>query len=283
VTYQHKIAGGRKIKRGFTLVELVVTIAIIVTLMALLVPSIHKYYLQALCTTCQVNVGNIAEACINYATDSILHRDTYAGALPSAGPTTSNWADIDYDPAATSNGNACGLWLLVLYDYATPEMFFCPEAGSRRGFKKAEIGDDSFTYNSTTGVSTLSYSYLSMVGNYVPEDPEIDPLPFCDATTVGGRFEYSTKLAIVADQNPRCNDENNLPTYNDNTLPLPENLGINSDNHANAGQNVARMDMSAEWTISVEGSYDDDIHAAKEQEDDDDATRSNLDDSFLLP
>lgn len=238
---------------------------IIVMLMSLLTPTIYDIYLSGMRTTCRGNVHAIAVACVQYANDSTLYRGTTANALPNTGPSTSNWGDI-------VTGNPAGLWLLVETAYATPAMFFCPEASMRAQpvrYARGRPGDPSFIFDNNT--STLSYSYLSMVGTYRPTGG--NPIPFRDATVLNSTA-FSSALIIIGDRNPRCE-------FDVSTLEPDE--GTNSNNHKGAGQNVGALDETARWIYEPETAADDNIYAASESDDDADATRSDLDDSFLLP
>ncbi|MCX5654541.1 MAG: type II secretion system protein [Planctomycetota bacterium] len=82
--------GARTSGRGFTLVELMVVIAIIGALVALLVGAIGPAIRMAQNLQCQNNLKQIATAVINYATD-------YRGAIPPTkytGPSGLYWCNI---------------------------------------------------------------------------------------------------------------------------------------------------------------------------------------------
>ena len=57
-------------KKGFTLIELMIVIAIIAILAAILVPNFLKARAQGMITACEANVKNIGTACEMYATDN---------------------------------------------------------------------------------------------------------------------------------------------------------------------------------------------------------------------
>jgi len=252
-------------RKAFTLIELLIAVGIIAMLMAMLAPSLHMARLHAMRTTCRGNIHGIAVACVSYATSLTTNRGTTASALPNTAPTSANWANI-------VTGNPAGLWLLVITDFATPRMFYCPEAGMRRKYRPGRPEDPSFLYED--GVSTLSYSYISMLGTYTATGAgALPPRPFRDATIVAST-EFSSELVIVADQNPRT-------TFNSDTLGPDE--GKNSLNHNRAGQNIGALDQTARWITSCETEAEDDIYASDTASKDAQKTRSDLNDSFLLP
>ena len=233
-------------------------------LMSLLTPTIYDIYLSGMRTTCRGNIHAIAVACVEYANDSTLYRGTTANALPNTAPTASNWGDI-------VTGNSAGLWLLVETGYATPAMFFCPEASMRAKpvrYARGRPGDPSFIFDNNT--STLSYSYLSMVGIYRPTGG--DPIPFRDATVLNSTLSSSSALIIIGDRNPRCE-------FNVSTLKPDEEH--NSDNHKRAGQNVGALDETARWIYGSETAAGDNVYAADKSDDDAVGRRSDLDDSLL--
>jgi len=146
----------------------------------------------------------------------------------------------------TEAGNAASLWLLVKYDMLGRDTFICPEAKIRRGHKVADADATSFNYG---GKTTLSYSYLSQV----------------DMPTSLLDDELETSLVIVADKNPGD--------------------GGNSRNHQREGQNIARLDGSAEWTTTPRirtagGSGTDNIYSPSSGNG---PARGSLNDAYVIP
>lgn len=60
----------RRNRKGFTLIELMIVIAIIAILAAILVPNFMKARAQGQLTSCKSNVKNIGTACELYSTDN---------------------------------------------------------------------------------------------------------------------------------------------------------------------------------------------------------------------
>jgi prepilin-type N-terminal cleavage/methylation domain-containing protein len=65
-------------RRGFTLVELLVVVAIIATLIALLLPAVQSARESARLAQCGSNIRQVGLACLNY--------ESGRGAFPSRGP-----------------------------------------------------------------------------------------------------------------------------------------------------------------------------------------------------
>ena len=82
-------------KKGFTLIELMIVIAIIAILAAILVPNFVRARSQGLLTACKSNEKNIGTACEMYSTDN-------SGLYPAAstGLTTAYIQTIPACPAA---------------------------------------------------------------------------------------------------------------------------------------------------------------------------------------
>ncbi len=237
---------------GFTLVEVLTVVAILVLLISILVPSLSRVRAYAYRAKCKSNLRELTRACITYANAGRFHRGTSAYALPSNGPSSGNWGDM-------SSGNPGALWLLVTTNIApNKDLFLCPHARVG-GILKAPAKDATgFTEN------TYSYSYLSQVPF------EFDGKTY-NSTSIGEQASIS--LPILADRNPRCTPgTRDIDTSQD---------GKNSTNHEREGQNVGRLDQSVTWNTSPEVDGDDVYRPASGAGDD--GERKNPDDGFLIP
>ena len=87
-------------KKGFTLIELMIVIAIIAILAAILVPNFLRARAQGQFTQCQSNCKNIGTALEMYSTDNAGHYPTGAGTMTLLTP---NYLKII--PTCASNGS----------------------------------------------------------------------------------------------------------------------------------------------------------------------------------
>jgi prepilin-type N-terminal cleavage/methylation domain-containing protein len=266
-------------RRGFTLVELLVVIAMIMLLMTLVAPNIYGYWLKAIRMKCQSNIKALASACNNYALESRVHRGSARNTYPFTGATEDNWASLEGDdPDSNGPGNNASLWLLIEYDLAPAEIFVCPEAAHRMDYRAPDLEtESSFKYNddgsndARDATTSLSYSFISLIGDIDPNpgdtekgsggNPNYNPtpeIPFADATAVDSPF-ITNSIAIVGDMNPRAVDGGNLADIEQHGEEI---VFVNSYNHDGTGQNVGRMDMSAVWMSDPSGATGDNVYSA---------------------
>jgi prepilin-type N-terminal cleavage/methylation domain-containing protein len=236
-------------RRGFTMIELMVVVSIIMLLAALFTPTIRAALRQAMVVKCRANIGKIGQACTQYAEDDQLHKGWgVLNSLPSVDVDASNWANM-------ADGNPACLWLLVKHGFAAREVFLCPEAETRIRNYAAGENDAGFTYEEGKG-SSLSYSFISMAG------------PFRDDTTITD--DIFSSLVIIADKNPRSEfnsselSDPGLGDYTEDTLN--HRPADRSSEHRTSGQNAGRLDGSAEWFVDSgkDTNNGDDIYAAND-------------------
>ena len=92
-----------KTERGFTLLEMMVVVAIIAILAAILIPNFTRARAQAMTSACMGNIKTIATALELYYTDNQQYPDANGKPVQSLG--LSGYLDqTPVDPAASPNG-----------------------------------------------------------------------------------------------------------------------------------------------------------------------------------
>jgi type IV pilus assembly protein PilA len=150
----------KKSQKGFTLVELVVVIAIIGVLAAILVPSMLNYVKKSRLKTANSNAKTAYNAVAEYVADKetqgvALSTAVTAGSVTCTGdsrPSTSDWKPLVFD-ALNSNGNEAGEVYVGLQKIGADNTFFAqwrkqngdvmvgqyPEAQTWNNWKTASI------------------------------------------------------------------------------------------------------------------------------------------------
>jgi len=98
-----------KSRKGFTLIELMIVIAIIAILAAILIPNFIRARAQSQLSACEANEKNVATALEMYATDNGGNYPTGSGTALPSGALWSNY--IRTNPVCPSNKAA--------YNYST--------------------------------------------------------------------------------------------------------------------------------------------------------------------
>ena len=132
-------------KKGFTLIELMIVIAIIAILAAILVPNFLKARAQGQLAACESNLKNIATALEMYATD-------YSGDYPSA------------LSILTSNLTAAG----GAYMKAVPN---CPSQTTASYVYSYNASPDNFTVNCGGATAHIATGTVSSTGNWPQYTP----------------------------------------------------------------------------------------------------------------
>ena len=257
-------------RKGFTLVALLVVIAIIALLMGILMPALARVRQLAFRLTCGTNLSGVGKAMLIYAND-------YEDELPKAGGRNSAWGPVALWTAANrtqafglgadgSGGKAtissC-FYLLVKYAEVTPKSFICKGDSGTSEFKLADVTSGNlpstfelidawdFGPSGTGGTSwkSCSYSYhLPFGSNY--------------ALTVSSEPGF----AVAADRNPWLGSPAGDPSaWN---LFRPDITGMtgsteqakagNAISHQQEGQNVMFLDTHVEFEKRAYCSVEDD-------------------------
>ncbi len=260
--------------RAFTLIELVIVIAIIAVLMGLLLAAMevarHKGYIDA----CASNLRQIGQAITMYANDNHGNypRTIYvAGAPPVAG--TGAAAQDAFRGGVAANDVTAPLWLLARNQKLPPKIFICPY----NDVNEFEIdpGNPATQANFTNYAKNLGYSYAN---------------PYPDDSAVAKGYKLTGKtganFAIMADLNPGVSTLRKADVFRPNATSAKSDMMMaNSENHEREGQNVLFGDGHVVYVPNpFVGVNQDNIYTAQG------ATKPNLmvspanaKDSVLLP
>ncbi|HEY4328205.1 MAG TPA: type II secretion system protein [Phycisphaerae bacterium] len=116
---QHIPRSCRCLRRAFTLIEILVVVAIVGILVAILLPSLSSAKERANAAKCLSNLHHLAEAAGGYTID-------FAGSYPIAQDGKNNW-DITsiFDPSIGKSVSTGGI--LYRFDSTTLKIFMCPD------------------------------------------------------------------------------------------------------------------------------------------------------------
>lgn len=216
----------RQSHRAFTLLELLIVIAIISMLISIAAPAYNRAKEAANRTRCSKQQQQIIEACKLYAAhnrgrwpNAFTEESTRGDDLPLRpgeggglrGPDDDDGLFGSDEADRVVNSNTASLWILVAQDYAPAELFICPST--------ADVPDNIRNPEEVRDFLSrrhCSYSYQCGLG--------------------GRRIRESWRLAVLADRSPFFDphDETDDPQ-------------ANSFNHWSEGQMVAFADGHVDW------------------------------------
>ncbi|HDZ22600.1 hypothetical protein LCGC14_0660800 [marine sediment metagenome] len=183
-------------RKGFTLIELMVVIAIIAILVTILLPSLTKARDLAKKATCQASLNGIGKALALYMAQNddrtpMIKFDTDYDPATVAVPTETTQTDDDYDAGTwetTLGDNPMqNVWLLIAGGLIIEKGFTCAADGDHEDRRSVDSNSDPDRWG---WISTKNYSY----GIHVPYTTRNNPLPF-NQNLEGG-------IVIFADQLP---------------------------------------------------------------------------------
>ena len=227
-------------KRGFTVVELLVVVAIIGALMMILLPNLAAALERARQAQCAANLRSIGQSIKVYSSGN-------RGKWPSvfkSGDTT--WSDdfneedleiADYhdnegnDPddmvGYTYTNNLSCLYLLIRKGMSTPAVFQCPSCDYREDM---EITDYESAWSFPL-ITNVSFSYQNQTGK-------------------GTTDSADSAMIVAADANPLRGDFENVDSTRSEDKSIMEagdRWRLNSPNHDFEGQNCLYADGHVEW------------------------------------
>jgi type II secretory pathway pseudopilin PulG len=261
---------------GFTLVEVLMVIGIIVILIAVLIPTIGKARESSKRTGCASNLRKIGQAIRSYATDNndAMPRVIWTPATPAL--------QVGQMPAAAnpfgagiSNDVTAALFLLVRTQNISPGSFVCPSTDDVPDDFGGNTAGAAIRSNFTDFKTNLSYSYAN-------------PYPTSQGDRLGYKFKMKSldpNFVIAADQNPGVapTDVDNVNQTNPDAPAATIRLG-NSNNHRKVGQNVLYADGRVVFMDTpFAGVNRDNIYLPRGATDPEAPPTDNASDSALVP
>jgi prepilin-type N-terminal cleavage/methylation domain-containing protein/prepilin-type processing-associated H-X9-DG protein len=258
-------------RRAFTLLEILVCIAIVTILMAILLPALENVRHQGYIDKCASNLHSIGQALAIYANENhgAFPRTAYVPGAPITFGTNPAATDPFLAGGPVANDVTAAVFLLMRSEKMPPAVFICPYYDVIE--YQADSADIDNRSNFTNEKINLGYSFA-------------DPYPDTPAVNAGYKWtaSLSADLAIAADRNPGTD----LPgddVINVSATSAQDTLDRgNSENHEKDGQNVLFGDGHVEWERTVFcGVSGDNIFA--NQNNLLNASPVTKDDSLLLP
>jgi prepilin-type N-terminal cleavage/methylation domain-containing protein len=186
-----------KRKHGFTLVELLVVVAIIALLISILLPSLSRAREETKRTACKANIAGIGKACYIYQDENLGIFPTAADAINTTGGPLISYigymgghANLTRETASQRTGNmpstelstSRSLWLMVRSGAVVPKNFLCPSSD-----EVADPTADVTRYYDFIGYGALSFGYQ---------------IPYDDLNTCKPSVDVDPRMALMADKSP---------------------------------------------------------------------------------
>jgi prepilin-type N-terminal cleavage/methylation domain-containing protein/prepilin-type processing-associated H-X9-DG protein len=220
----------RLIRRGFTIIELLVVIGIVAVLMGLLLPAIEHARDKGYADACASNLRQIGLAISMYCNENQGNypRTLYDPTQPLTEGTGTNAADPFQAGGVSANDLTAAPYLLLKTERLPAALFVCSLDDDTS--YSVDTADPSKHSNFTNWTVNLSYSFAN-------------PYPTQAVANMGYRLTNHLRgdFPVAADLNP------GVTQYSNVTLAVPgasskiiENA--NSRNHEDDGQNVLYAD-----------------------------------------
>lgn len=217
-----------KLKSAYTLLELLVVVAILALLMSIIMPSLSQSHERAKRTVCAANLHGLAAAMHIYAqTPPYCFPSVAEVYMNDSGPNMRLFYPSDRTTAPATTGipsPTVDLWTLARRSLAMPRQFTCPST-----VDVPDPAQDCTVYYDFLALGRLSYGYQYQ------HDP--------NRSVLGTSSEPS--FPVMADANPYIKGGIASSTFT--TDRTSQGRG-NSVNHPNReGQNVLFVDGHVDW------------------------------------